>query len=87
VRSGCLSLVVRVGVVSAAAILAAVSMALILSFGVSAIGQPEGLSKIVKVLVASAAGFAFFLVGRGIWRDLRRRPSAESEERLEERKR
>jgi hypothetical protein len=87
VRSGCLSLVVRVGVVSAAAILAAVSMALILSFGVSAIGQPEGLSKIVKVLVASAAGFAFFLVGRGIWRDLRRRPSAESEEQLEERKR
>jgi hypothetical protein len=81
VRSGCLSLVVRVGVVSAAAILAAVSMALILSFGVSALGQPEGISKIVKVLVASAAGFAFFLVGRGIWRDLRRRPSAESEER------
>ena len=86
-RSGCLSLVVRVGVVSAAAILAAVSMALILSFGVSTLGQPEGISKIVKVLVASAAGFAFFLVGRGIWRDLRRRPSAESEERLEERER
>jgi len=87
VRSGCLSLVVRVGVVSAAAILAAVSMALILSFGVSALGQPEGISKIVKVLVASAAGFAFFLVGRGIWRDLRRRPSAKPEERLEERER
>ena len=86
-RSGCLSLVVRVGVVSAAAILAAVSMALILSFGVSALGQPEGISKIVKVLVASAAGFAFFLVGRGIWRDLRRRPSAKPEERLEERER
>ena len=86
-RSGCLSLVVRVGVVSAAAILAAVSMALILSFGVSALGQPEGIESIIKVLVASAAGFAFFLVGRGIWRDLRRRPSAESEERLEERER
>ena len=86
-RSGCLSLVVRVGVVSAAAILAAVSMALILSFGVSALGQPEGISKIVKVLGASAAGFAFFLVGRGIWRDLRRRPSAKPEERLEERER
>jgi hypothetical protein len=82
-----LSLVVRVGVVAAAAILAAVSMALILSFGVSALGQPEGISKIVKVLVASAAGFAFFLVGRGIWRDLKRRPSAKSEERLEERER
>ena len=79
-RSGCLSLVVRVGVVSAAALLAALSTALILSFGVSALGQPEGLERIIKVIVATAAGFAFFLVGRGIWRDLRRRPSTESED-------
>ena len=70
-RSGCLSLVVRVGVVSVAAVLAALSTALILSFAVSALGQPDGAEKIFKVLVASAAGFAFFLVGRGIWRDLR----------------
>jgi len=81
VRSGCLSLVVRVGVVSAAAVLAALSIALIFSFGVSALGQPEGIERIFKVLVACAAGFAFFLVGRGIWRDLKRRPSAESKER------
>ncbi len=80
-RHGCLSLVVRVGVVSVAAVLAALSTVLILSFAVSALGQPEGLEKIIKVLVASAAGFAFFLVGRGIWRDLKRRSSAEPEER------
>ena len=86
-RSGCLNLVVSIGALCAAAVIGALSMALILSFGVSALGQPEGISNIVKVLVASAAGFAFFLVGRGIWRDLRRRPSAESEERLEERDR
>jgi hypothetical protein len=72
VRSGCLSLMVRIGVVSAAAVLAALSAALILSFGVSALGQPEGIERIFKVVVATAAGFAFFLVGRGIWRDLRR---------------
>jgi hypothetical protein len=77
VRSGCLSLVVRVGVVSAAAMLAALSAALIFSFGVSALGQPEGMERIFKVIVATAAGFAFFLVGRGIWRDLRRRKSEE----------
>jgi hypothetical protein len=71
VRSGCLSLVVRVGVVSVAAVLAALSTALILSFAVSALGQPDGPEKIFKVLVASAAGFGFYLVGRGIWRDLR----------------
>ena len=80
-RSGCLGLVVRVGVVSVAAVLAALSMALILSFAISALGQPDGVERILRVLVASAAGFAFFLVGRGIWRDLRRRPSAEPEER------
>jgi hypothetical protein len=79
-RSGCLSLLIRVGVVSAAAVLAALSTVLILSFAVSALGQPDGVEKIIKVLLASAAGFAFFLVGRGIWRDLRRRPSADSEE-------
>jgi hypothetical protein len=76
-----LSLVVRVGVVSVAAVFAALSIALILSFAISALGQPDGVERIIGVLVASAAGFAFFLVGRGIWRDLRRRPSAEPEER------
>jgi hypothetical protein len=84
VRYGCLSLVVRVGVVSVAAVLAALSTVLILSFAVSALGQPDGVEKIIKVLVASAAGFAFFLVGRGIWRDLRPRSSAEPEERPSE---
>ena len=83
-RSGCLSLLVRVGVVSVAAVLAALSMALILSFGVSALGQPEGIERIVKVIVATAAGFAFFLVGRGIWRDLRKRPATKPEERSAE---
>ena len=64
---------VRVGVVAVAAVLAALSTVVLLTFAVSALGQPDGLEKIIKVLVASAAGFAFFLVGRGIWRDLRRR--------------
>jgi len=76
-----LSLVVRVGVVSVAAILAALSTVVILSFAVSALGQPDGVEKIIKVLVASAAGFAFFLVGRGIWRDLRQRSSVEPGEK------
>ena len=80
-RSGCLSLVVRVGVVSVAAILAALSTVILLSFAVSALGQPDGVEKIIKVLLASAAGFAFFLVGRGIWRDLRQRSSVEPGEK------
>ena len=80
-RSGCLSLVVRVGVVSVAAVLAALSAVIILSFAVSALGQPDGVERIIQVLLATAAGFAFFLVGRSIWRDLRRRSSAKPEER------
>lgn len=84
-RSGCLSLVVRVGVASVAAVLAASSIALLLSFAVSALGQPDGAEKIFKVLVAAAAGFAFFLVGRGIWRDLRVRRPAEPEGSTEKR--
>jgi len=68
-------------VVSVAAILAALSTVLLLSFAVSALGQPDGVEKIIKVLVASAAGFAFFLVGRSIWQDLRRRSSVEPEQR------
>ena len=79
-RSGCLSLMVSVGVLCAAAVLGALSTAVILSFGVSALGQPDGPERIFEVIVAVAAGFAFFLVGRGIWRDLRRRPSAKPEE-------
>jgi hypothetical protein len=77
-----LSLVVRVGVVSVAAVFAALSVALILSFAVSALGQPDGAERIIKVLVALAAAAAFFVVGRGIWRDLReRRPSPQTEAR------
>jgi Kef-type K+ transport system membrane component KefB len=68
-------------VVSVAAVLAALSTVIILSFAVSALGQPEGVEKIIQVLLATAAGFAFFLVGRGIWRDLKRRSSAKPEER------
>ncbi len=85
-RSGCLSLVVRVGVVSAAAVFAALSVVLLLSFAVSALGQPDGVERLFKVLVACAAGVAFFVVGRGIWRDLRERhPSPQPEARKKRR--
>jgi hypothetical protein len=81
-----LSLVVRVGVVSATAMLAALSAVLIISFGVSALGQPEGIARIFEAVVATVAGFAFFLAGRAIWRDLRRRPP-EAEKSFEKRER
>ena len=76
---------VRVGVVSVAAVFAALSVALILSFAVSALGQPDGAERILKVLVACVAAVAFFLVGRGIWRELRERPSTPRPEAREDR--
>jgi len=71
VRSGCLGMVVSIGVVSLAAVLAAVSLALIGSFAVSALGQPSGTTTVAGLLIASVAGLCFFLVGRAIWRELR----------------
>lgn len=69
-RSGCLSLFVRIGVVAAAAMLAAVSVALIASFAISAARQPAGVPGVVGIAVAVVAGFCFFGVGRVIWREL-----------------
>ncbi len=77
---------VRVGVVSAAAVFAALSVVLLLSFAVSALGQPDGVERLFKVLVACAAGVAFFVVGRGNWRDMRERhPSPQPEARKKRR--
>jgi CBS-domain-containing membrane protein len=58
-------------VVSVAAVLAAVSLALIASFAVSALGQPSGTTSVVGLLIASVAGLCFLFVGRNIWRELR----------------
>ena len=82
-RSGCLGLFVRIGAVSAAAILAAVSVALIVSFAVSALGQPSGASTVIGIAIASIAGFCFFLVGRSIWRELTEKPREPEDRRRE----
>ncbi len=64
-------MIVRVGVVSLAAVVAAVSLALIASFVVSVVGQPSGLTNVIGVIIACVAGVCFFLVGRTIWREMR----------------
>lgn len=69
-RSGCVSLFVRIGVVVAAAVIAAGSLALIASFAVSALGQPSGFSGVIATTVAIVAGLCFVLVGRSIWTEL-----------------
>ena len=64
-------MILRVGVVALAAVVAAVSLALIASFAVSAVGQPSGLTNVIGVFIACVAGLCFFLVGRTIWREMR----------------
>ncbi len=72
-RSGCFGLALTVGAASLAAVLVAISAILVLSFVFSALGQPAGAMRVLTALVAAVAGLAFFLIGRGIWRDLKRR--------------
>ena len=64
-------MILRVGVVAVAAVVAAVSLALIASFAISAVGQPSGLTNVIGVFIACVAGLCFFLVGRTIWREMR----------------
>ena len=71
-RSGCVGLAVRIGVASLAAVFAAISAILVLSFVVSALGQPSGVTRVLVALIAAVAGLAFFLIGRSIWRELRK---------------
>ena len=77
-RSGCLNLAFMIGVALTAAVLIVVGLGLLFWFAVLTLGPPLEAGKVFKVVVAFLAGGSFFLVGRSIWRDLRRRQPAES---------
>ena len=77
-RSGCLSLVFRIGVASMAAILIVAGIALLFWFAVLTLGPPVETGKVFKVIAAFLAAGTFFLVGRSVWLDLRRRQPVES---------
>ena len=77
-RSGCLSLVLRIGVALMAAVLIVAGLALLFWFAVLTLGPPVEPGKIFKVIAAFLAAGALSLVGRSVWRDLRRRRPVES---------
>ena len=83
--SGCLSLVLRLSVALVAAILIVAGLALLFWFAVLTLGPPVEMGKIFKVIAAFLAAGFFFLVGRSVWRDLRRRQPVESTQGSEER--
>ncbi len=83
--SGCLNLVLRLGVALIAAALIVVGAALFFWFAVSTLGPPVETGKVLKVIAAFLVAGSFFLVGRSIWRDLRRRQPVESTRGSEDR--
>ena len=83
-RSGCLSLMLRIGVALMAAVLIVAGLALLFWFAVLTLGPPVETGKIFKVVAAFLAAGFFFLVGRSVWRDLRQRQPVESPQGSEE---
>ena len=84
-RSGCLSLVLRIGVALMAAVLIVMGLALLFWFAVLTLGPPVETGKVLKVIAAFLAAGSFFLVGRSVWRDLRGRRPVESRQASENR--
>ena len=84
-RSGCLSLVLRLGVALMAAVLIVAGLVLLFWFAVLTLGPPVETGKVLKVIAAFLAAGALFLVGRSVWRDLRERQRVESKQGSEER--
>jgi hypothetical protein len=76
--SGCLSLALRIGVALMAAVLIVAGLALLFWFAVLTLGPPVEMGKVFKVIAAFLAAGTFFLVGRSVWLDLRRRQPVES---------
>ncbi len=83
--SGCLNLVIRIGVALMAAVLIVAGLVLLFWFAVLTLGPPVETGKVLKVIAAFLAAGALSLVGRSIWRDLRRRRPVESTQGSEER--
>ncbi len=75
----------RIGVALMAAVLIVAGLALLFWFAVLTLGPPVETRKVLKVIAAFLAAGSFFLVGRSVWRDLRRRRPVESVQGSEER--
>jgi hypothetical protein len=83
--SGCLNLVIRIGVALMAAFFIVAGLVLLFWFAVLTLGPPVGTGKVLKVIAAFLAAGALSLVGRSVWRDLRRRRPVESAQGKEDR--
>jgi uncharacterized membrane-anchored protein len=79
-RAGCLDLAVRIVVASLAAVLTVLGVVLLLSVLFSSPAQTLRVENVVKVVAALVAGYSFYLIGKSVWRDIKKRSSAEPED-------
>lgn len=72
-RSGCLDLAIRIVVASVAAILTVLGVALLFTMAIPSGGEPFDVEGVAKVIGACVAGYCFYLVGKSVWKDIKRR--------------
>ncbi|HSL00553.1 MAG TPA: hypothetical protein VK869_09475 [Rubrobacteraceae bacterium] len=72
-RSGCLDLAIRIVVASVAAVLTVLGGVLLLTVFIPTSGQPFNVEGAAKVIGACVGGYCFYLVGKSVWKDIKRR--------------
>lgn len=75
-RAGCLDLAIRIVVTSLAAVLTVLGVVLLLSVLFTSPTQTPRVENVVKVAAALVAGYSFYLIGKSVWRDIKKRPPA-----------
>ena len=75
-RAGCLDLAIRIVVASLAAVLTVLGVVLLLSVLFSTPSQTLRVENFVKVAAALVAGYSFYLIGKSVWRDIKKRSPA-----------
>lgn len=73
-RAGCLDLAIRIVVASLAAVLTVLGVVLLLAVLFASPAQTPRVENIVKVVAALVAGYSFYLIGKSIWREIKKRP-------------
>lgn len=73
-RSGCLDLAIRIVVATVAAVLTVLGLALLFAVLVPSEGQIFDVESAAKLIGACVAGYCFYLVGKSIWREMKKRP-------------
>lgn len=69
-RSGCLNMILRVGMVTGAVVVMTIGVVLFL-FSASAFGPSGDLRTVISIIAAPVGIYLFYRIGRDVWRDLK----------------